>query len=277
MDSSRTLLNLATQLAKQQEANCNKIRIMTTGGNQKPELATKEDIREIKMKLDSLQQSCGRDICSTFHPRDCYDILLTGNRESKVYTIYPKEGSRFQVYCDQETDGGGWTVIQRRQDGSEDFFRTWKDYKSGFGNLSNEFWLGNDKIHTMTESGKYTLRIDMKDFSGNFRHAIYNTFIVGNEKSGYLLTVSGYSGDAGDSLSYHNNVAFVSKDRDNEKTCAKRFKGGWWYKTCHQSNLNGLYLKGNHTSFANGVNWLDWKGYNYSLKFADMKIRKTSV
>ncbi|XP_062602140.1 techylectin-5A-like, partial [Saccostrea cucullata] len=146
--------------------------------------------------MHELLQSCGKDTCNTFIPKDCQDLLLRGYRESKVYTIYPNNGTWFQVYCDQETDGGGWTVIQRRQDGSEDFFRTWNDYKTGFGNLSNEFWLGNDKIHTITNSGNYTIRFDLKDFLGNSRHASYSTFNVGNEESGYFLKVSGYSGDA---------------------------------------------------------------------------------
>ncbi|XP_061186907.1 ryncolin-1-like [Saccostrea echinata] len=250
------------------------------------ELATKEDIREMKeelMLIRDLVWRCGGDTCSVFHPRDCQDLLQKGYRESKVYTIFPKKGSRFQVFCDQQTDGGGWTVIQRRQDGSENFFRTWDDYKTGFGNLSNEFWLGNEKIHTITESGNYTLRIDLKDFSGNTRYATwryvptYRKFSVGNEESGFILNVSLYRGDAGNSMFIHNGMKFVTKDRDNEKKCAKQTKGGWWYKACLTANLNGLYLKGEHESLADGVNWGHWKGYRYSLMYADMKIRRTSV
>ncbi|XP_062575972.1 techylectin-5A-like [Saccostrea cucullata] len=213
-----------------------------------------------------------------FYPQDCQDLLLRGYRESKVYTIYPNKGTGFQVYCDQRNDGGGWTVIQRRQDGSENFFRNWNDYKNGFGNLSNEFWLGNEKIHTITNSRDYTLRINLKDFSRNSRYASYKKFSVGNEASGYILKVSGYSGNAGDSfMSRHNNVKFVTKDHGDREGCAKSHKGGWWYKSCHLSNLNGLYLKGKHKSYANGVNWYHWKGYHYSLKFTEMKIRKSQI
>ncbi|XP_062614220.1 ficolin-1-A-like [Saccostrea cucullata] len=98
----------------------------------------------------------------------------------------------------------------------------------------------NEKIHTITASGNYTLRIDLKDFSGNSRYASYSTFNVGSEKSGYILNVSGYSGDAGDSFYTHTNARFYTKDHDNEKRCANRFKGGWWYTGCHRANLNGL-------------------------------------
>ena len=71
-------------------------------------------------------------------------------------------------------------------------------------------------------------------------------------------------------------MAFTTKDSDNDKSsrnCALSYKGGWWYNSCHQSNLNGLYHHGSHKSLADGINWRSWKGYNYSLKSTSMKIR----
>ena len=89
--------------------------------------------------------------------------------------------------------------------------------------------------------------------------------------------MSGYSGDAGDSLSYDNGMKFSTKDQDNDmherEDCATRFKGAWWYKNCHQSNLNGPYLSGAHTSYTDGVEWKTFRGYNYSLKISEMKLR----
>ncbi|XP_062587842.1 fibrinogen C domain-containing protein 1-like [Saccostrea cucullata] len=281
MNSFRTLLNLASQLVNLQQANCSERKNVTASGIQKKEnetkWATKEDMEEIKKEL-KLIHDLFRDYgdMRTFYPKDCQDLYLKGYKKSKVYTIFPKNGLSFQVYCDQERDGGGWTVIQRRQDGSENFYRTWNDYEQGFGNLSYEFWLGNDRIHIMTGTGKYKLLINMEDFSGNTRYASYKTFKVGDKKSGYVLNVSGYRGTAGDSLTYHNNMKFATKDRDHN-SCAKNFKGSWWYNDCHQSNLNGLYLKGKQKSDADGVNWKHWKGYFYSLKFTEMKIRKLNI
>ena len=80
------------------------------------------------------------------------------------------------------TSGGGWTVFQRRLDGSVDFYRGWQHYKQGFGSLSGEYWLGLDIIHRMTNTSQNKLRIDMEDTSGNSRYAHYDLFTISNEK-----------------------------------------------------------------------------------------------
>ena len=88
------------------------------------------------------------------------------------------------------------------------------------------------------------------------------------------------TGDAGDSLAYHNGMMFTTKDKDNDRSstrnCAATYKGAWWYKDCHRSNLNGLYLRGDNTTFGEGVNWKHWRGQQYSLKKTEMKIRPPS-
>ena len=183
----------------------------------------------------------------------------------------------FQVYCDQETDGGGWIVFQRRKDGSVDFYRDWADYKIGFGNVLGEFWLGLDYINDLTADGCHELRIDMSDFEHNTKYAKYECFKVGPESGKYVLTATGYSGDAVDSMEYHSGRPFSTKDVDNDAdggACARLYKGAWWYGSCHNANLNGQYLGGVHTSYADGVNWKHWKGYYYSLKFVEMKFRE---
>jgi len=182
-----------------------------------------------------------------------------------------------------ETDGGGWTVFQRRMDGTVDFYRNWTDYQQGFGNLTGEFWLGLDKIHRLTSTGT-ELRVDLRDFEGNSAYAKYSSFSVGDSASKYILSVSGYSGTAGNSLSRlghadQNGQKFSTRDQDNDATgdgysCAQTYKGAWWYSACHHSNLNGLYHGGAHSSFADGVNWYTWKGFYYSLKFTEMKVRQ---
>ena len=130
-----------------------------------------------------------------------------------------------------ETDGGGWTVFQRRQDGSVDFYRNWTDCESGFGNLTGEFWLGLSKIHRLTKEGSNTLRVDLGDFEGNTSYATYSTFEVGNSSTEYILTVGGYSGTAGDSMYTHNGRRLSIRDNDNnnwsEGNCAQKVTGAW--------------------------------------------------
>ena len=207
---------------------------------------------------------------------NCKDALTEGQTTSGVYTIQPDNQSAFQVYCDMETDGGGWTVFQRRMDGSVNFYHSWINYQQGFGNLRGEFWLGLDKIHRLA-STPVELRVDLQDFEGNSAYAQYTSFSVGDSASKYILSVSGYNGTAGDDLAYQNGQKFSTRDEDNDASgdsCAQLYKGGWWYNACHHSNLNGLYHGGSHSSHADGVNWNKWKGHNYSLKFTEMKLRQ---
>ena len=176
-----------------------------------------------------------------------------------------------------ETDGRGWVVFQRRMDGTVDFYRNWADYVKGFGDLNGEFWLGLNKIHRLTQATNTTLRVDLADFEGGKRQANYTTFQVLDSSRKYQLSVGGYSGNAGDSMAYQSGANFTTKDQDNDLaegsySCAINFKGAWWYKACHHSNLNGKYLSGAHTSDADGVEWLHWTGYHYSLKTSEMKL-----
>ncbi|VDI62566.1 Hypothetical predicted protein [Mytilus galloprovincialis] len=130
-------------------------------------------------------------------PIDCGDVK--SNKESGIYKIYPKHSNLgFDVYCDFEVDNTGWTVFQRRINGKTDFYRGWETYENGFGDLEEEFWLGNQKIHTITKQGNYELRVDISDFDGNKAYARYVTFSVGDATTNYILTVSGYSGNAGE-------------------------------------------------------------------------------
>ena len=158
----------------------------------------------------------------------------------------------------------GWLVIQRRMDGSVDFYRGWSDYRQGFGNSSGEFWIGLETMHSLTQSRTYKLRIHLEDFEGNTRYAEYSTFAISDEAHNYTLSIGTYSGTAGDALTWHNRRPFLTKDhRGNgpNNHCPLVFKGAWWYKNCHDSNLNGLYLRGKHTSGGVGVSWYHWKGH----------------
>ena len=111
-----------------------------------------------------------------------------------MYTIKPDNLPAFDVFCDQTTAGGGWTVFQKRLNGSVDFYRYWNDYKHGFGDLKSEFWLGLDKIHRLTSDNNSMLRVDLEDFEGNTAYAEYKMFGVMSEKDKYKLILGSYSG-----------------------------------------------------------------------------------
>ena len=166
-------------------------------------------------------------------------------------------------------------MFQRRQDGSVDFYRNWSDYKVGFGQLTGEFWLGNDKIHRLTAALPRSLRVDLEDWNGDKAYAKYGKFDIGDEQLYYRLDGGSYSGTAGNSLEYHYNMAFSTKDGDNDnnsQNCAVRFTGAWWYKACFNSNLNGKYL--GNKSDSSGILWLHFRG-SLSLKFTELKLRPT--
>ncbi|KAK7077334.1 cell surface pattern recognition receptor signaling pathway [Halocaridina rubra] len=162
--------------------------------------------------------------------RNCYDVLQQGHNESGVYTIFPYDccpKRPLEVYCDMVTDGGGWTVIQKRADiqPREDFFRTWMEYALGFGNLTGEFWLGLDHIHILTNQELSKVRFDMGDFENDTRFAEYRFFYVHDRSQSFKLEVNGYSGDAGDGFSDLSGQSFSTKDKDLDKhgdNCASR-------------------------------------------------------
>lgn len=200
-------------------------------------------------------------------------MLYKGNAENGVYGINPDGTDVIPVFCDQQTNGGGWMVLQQRLDGSVDFYRDWNSYRKGFGDLTSEFWLGNDNIHKFTANDSQLL-IELKDFDNLTAHASYDSFHVATETKKYIMQLAGFSGTAGDSLSAHNGMMFSTKDQDNDfqesQFCAQQYAAAWWYNKCHQSNLNGQY--GDDT-YGKGINWKTWRGYTYSLKESAMKVK----
>ncbi|XP_046579567.1 fibrinogen C domain-containing protein 1-like [Haliotis rubra] len=203
---------------------------------------------------------------------DCTDIMTRfPSLKSGIYTLQPDGQDQFQAYCVSSI--GTWTLIQRRQDGSENFFRTWNEYKEGFGDLNGEFWLGNEKVWRVVKGRQFELKIKLWDFQDDTRMAHYQSFSIGSLAENYKLKISGFSGNAGDSMEISNGRAFSARDRDldeNASNCAQRYKGGWWYNSCHQANLNGEY---NNTNYAEGIVWYHWHGHMYSLKRTEMRIR----
>ena len=184
----------------------------------------------------------------------------------------------FTAYCDME---GNWTVFQRRFNGAVPFYRNWTEYVNGFGVAGGEYWMGLKHLHCMSSMYPGTkLRVELGDWEGNSYYAEYSQLAVRDGSANYRMTVSGYSGNAGDQLSKHSGQMFSTYDQDHEndrRNCAVLYRGGWWYKGCHYVNLNGEYL-------AEGVSNPDYKGISwdyakpgaaqyYSFKLVEMKLK----
>ncbi|XP_027696121.1 angiopoietin-2 isoform X2 [Vombatus ursinus] len=211
--------------------------------------------------------------------RDCAEAFRAGLTTNGIYTLtFPNSTDEVKAYCDMETNGGGWTVIQRREDGSTDFQRTWKEYKMGFGDPAGEYWLGNELVSQLTNQQRYVLKIHLKDWEGNEAYSLYEHFYLSSEELNYRIHLKGLTGTAGkiSSISQPGND-FSTKDADNDKCickCSQMLTGGWWFDACGPSNLNGMYYpQRQNTNKFNGIKWYYWKGSGYSLKATTMMIR----
>ncbi|XP_074117055.1 angiopoietin-related protein 6 [Sminthopsis crassicaudata] len=209
--------------------------------------------------------------------RDCLEALKGRQRISGIYQVRLGQKS-VPVWCEQQLEGGGWMVIQRRQDGSVNFFTNWQNYKVGFGRPDGEHWLGLETIHLLTQLRDHELLVLLEDWGGRGVHARYDGFSLEPESDHYRLRLGHYRGDAGDSLSWHNDKPFSTVDRDRDSysgNCALYQRGGWWYHACAHSNLNGVWHLGGHyrSRYQDGVYWAEFRGGAYSLKKVAMLIR----
>ncbi|KAM9831501.1 angiopoietin-related protein 4-like [Neosynchiropus ocellatus] len=193
--------------------------------------------------------------------RSCHDFFLRGERVSGIYWIQPENSQPFIVLCEMTAEGG-WTVIQKRLDGSQNFNQLWREYKNGFGTLtgelaarSGEFWLGLEKIHTLSNQGQSVLQVEVTDWTGQTQAARYSVQVDGEEKKFALhLQPESSSGIQTGST----GVLFSTPDRDNdlaaEVDCAQKLSGGWWFTDCGASNLNGKYPR-RHRSTTQEMFW----------------------
>ncbi|XP_044270107.1 angiopoietin-related protein 1-like [Tribolium madens] len=217
-------------------------------------------------------------------PKNCLEVQNSGQTSSGIYKIKPKTSSKvFLVYCDLKTKDGGWTYLLNRLDGTENFNLAWEDYKWGFGNLNGEFWLGLEHLHELTGDGGYELLIELEDWVKVKVYARYSLFAIGSELEGYSLKVlGGYSGDAGDSLSYSAGTKFSTKDKDQDHSpnnCADIHGGAWWYRNCMHALLTGNYMKESVPPDQEHkiMYWESFRGTRYSLKIARMMVKPIKV
>ena len=241
------------------------------------------------------------------YPRDCYDAMMMGYTISGPYSIKPNKSSpQFTACCDMETDGGGWTIIQRRI-GDTNFDEKWIHYQYGFGIPCGSYWIGLQNMHALTTQTIHQLRVELSDFQDNKTYADYKFFAVGSARNKYSLMVSGYNqtSTAGNSLEDSGGLRFTTSDSDHDygyfspgscttsyrcictapdctntgfENCASQYNAGWWYDKCfNKASLNGPYSSNESVSSWTGIHWTTWKPANYSLKAVEMKIRPNKL
>ena len=198
--------------------------------------------------------------------------------KSRVYNITNFCGdceALAEGYCDADVDGGGWLVVQRRQDSSIDFNRRWVEYEEGFGSITGELWYGLRPLHCLTNQGQWRLRIDFTLTNGTKSYMSYNSFLVGLPVSQYQLSISGFTGTTSEDPFYKypiNGIKFTTKDRDNDRAsggncalCGDGIDTGrWWHNSCTNIHPNHLYKS--RYGIAIGGMW-------YSFQFIEMKIK----
>ncbi|KAJ7374286.1 Fibrinogen C domain-containing protein 1 [Desmophyllum pertusum] len=199
----------------------------------------------------------------------CLALKLAGVNSDGLYLINLSNTGSVEVLCDQQTDGGGWTIIQRRTSPFWlNFDRNWTEYKFGFGNLQGEFWLGNKIIHRLLKM-PHVLRIELKTRkSRKFGFAEYSRVTMDGPNNKYRLKISGYHGNISDCGGPSNWQYFTTRDADNDKepskNCATEDHAGWWYKDCGCGNLNRQ----------SGPKWDSWYiGKLEGIVFSEIKIR----
>jgi len=216
---------------------------------------------------------------------NCAELRLSGERRSGVYTIQPdRSADPFEVYCDMTTEGGGWTVFQRRGTVNipkamrEDFYRNWRAYEEGFGAARTDYWLGLDKIRMLTRECNNELIVNVTAWDNSWRYARYGSFNITGRTEGYRLSIANYTGNAGDGLGQSNGMRWTTYDKQNdqngEENCAQLYRGAWWYKDCFWSNLNGEYADDGSEGKMSSRSGMEWgTRHFYSYMKTEMKIR----
>nr|XP_029732196.1 ficolin-3-like [Aedes albopictus] len=231
-----------------------------------------------------LTPKCGAFNSTPKPPEVIYNSCKEAPYRSGVYELAVNAtGRSFKVYCEMDQFGGGWTVFQKRQDGSVDFNRSWVEYREGFGEVSGEYWLGLEALHQMTTRKQHELLIILENFNGSTSYIRYPGVVIDSEAQKYKIYFNGSgSGNAEDSLYAYRNEVFVTPDQTSGTylNCAKQLASGFWHYDCSstssRNNLNGVY---GVSAGKNGIWWYNsFSGYQQynPLKGTQMLIRETT-
>nr|WES10350.1 ficolin [Portunus trituberculatus] len=252
--------------------------LATLHGHMKPLKEVQADLKKLRADIDALTS-----LVESTMPEDCWAAKARGSTK-RIVTVKPPGLAPREVVCDQVREGGGWTLMLARtpthenNNLRENFNKTWKEYREGFGDLRGEFWIGNEVVHALTSEIPYQLYVLLEDWDGNVAEGMWNQFRIASEAEDYRLSVEGYHAlsTTGDSFSlHHHRRPFSTYDRDNDTDdhdhCARSYGGGWWYFQCHVSHLTGSALP-RREGGQHAIMWKSWKNTE-GLRSAYMAIR----
>ncbi|KAM8875548.1 angiopoietin-related protein 4-like isoform 2-T2 [Spinachia spinachia] len=215
--------------------------------------------------------------------RDCHHLFLRGKQVSGVYRVQPQNSRPFNVFCEM-TSEGGWTVIQKRHDGSKNFNQLWESYKNGFGNLNSEFWLGLENIRALSSQGQHVLQVELSDCAGEQQHQARYRFRLEGEEKKFALHLEQESSSGAEEIittPKESGLPFSTADRDNDLAsdvnCAALLSGGWWFSDCGGSNLNGRYPRRQCAVRRQALFWTSARGQGALLKGTLLKIAPATI
>lgn len=263
-----------------------------------------EYVSSLEQRVNINQQNCTSEGTRNLVPsprisifNDCHDVFQLGYKRSGVYMIHIFHGFYpLPIFCDMETSGTfcgrrGWMIIQKRTDGKVSFDRSWKDYLNGFGFPDKDHWLGLRNIANILQQkavGKYglhnpVLRIDVEDWDGIEGFMEHDSFSLSSEDSDFKISNLGKyktTPGLGDHLGFSLYSPFSTHDHNNDRRrkslCIQTQKGGWWFGSCYNSNLNGVYAENKQrmsdkTMFLR--NWKSVNANNTAFRSVSMKLQ----
>lgn len=242
---------------------------------------TQRELTELREDTDLILGQMYKPSCQEV-AEDLHDGTRGRTNEAivGVYTIKPPKYKPTQVRCELGRGAVGWTVILSRSNGRERFNRTYREYQDGFGDPSDEYYIGNELLHRLTTWRSHQLRVVMEDFDGQKTWVQYKIFRVAGPEDNYQLTVGEFEADsaAGDGLQIHNGMKFSTYDKDDDSNkdgnCSQLFGGGggWWFSNCYHVLPTGRYRSVGGNEYG-GVAWYPWRNVKHSLKAMTLLIR----